>query len=71
MIVSDLLHIFSDLNPIEYVWKDIKHSVRNQNTDQTAQMAAKLAEKIMIDYSSDQWKRLVDHVKRYIIYKVV
>jgi len=52
----------SDLNPIEYVWKDIKHAVRCANTQGTAEFVEKEATRIMNSYTAEQWKKHLDHV---------
>ncbi|XP_035715958.1 uncharacterized protein LOC118439048 [Folsomia candida] len=43
-----------DLNPIEYVWKDIKHAVRCANFLATSEFAQREAERIMASYSPEQ-----------------
>jgi len=58
------MHCFSDLNPIEYVWKDIKHEVRKTNFDQNLKTVEQKTREIMTNYSSSSWKKHVDHIKR-------
>ncbi|XP_035716534.1 uncharacterized protein LOC110841924 isoform X1 [Folsomia candida] len=55
-----------DLNPIEYVWKDIKHAVRAANTQGTAEFAQAEAERIMTTYTKEQWQKHIKHVHRFV-----
>ncbi len=54
------------MNPIEYVWKDIKHAVRAANTQGTAEFAQAEAERIMTTYTKEQWQKHIKHVHRFV-----
>jgi transposase len=53
-----------DLNPIEGVWKDIKHEVRKLNVNQNIKEVQKIAEKVMMDYTKEQWLAHENHVRQ-------
>ena len=59
------LHIYiGELNPIELVWKDIKHAVKDQNRGGPISKLQELTIKALKEYSPDIWKKHLGHVEK-------
>jgi len=53
-----------ELNPIELVWKDIKHEVRKENYNQNEKEIIQLAKCKLDNYEASRWNTHINHVKR-------
>jgi len=54
----------SELNPIELVWKDVKHETRAKNTEQKLDKVKKVVEDELKSYGAAKIKNHWQHIKK-------
>jgi len=66
IIISQFVeyYSFSDLNPIELTWKDVKHQVKKKNLKQDLNAIKQVAEEVLRSYSKEFNANNFKHVKK-------
>jgi len=59
-----MLLLSSEFNPIELVWKDVKHETRKKNTEQKIDVVKKIVEDELKAYGADKIKKHWQHIKK-------